>query len=129
MWAQTWGALQNFTQLFPNKPSLDVTNAMVKQKYDANKMFRTSDQFFKDLGLIEMPDLFWNKSMIVKPEGRNVTCHASAWDFYNQKDFRWVEVVLFLFPMGWGCTASISESSSARMWRWMILLLFISELV
>lgn len=51
-------------------------------------MFRTAEEFFKSLGLKPMPETFWNKSMIVKPEGRDVVCHASAWDFYNQKDFK-----------------------------------------
>lgn len=32
--------------------------------------------------------------MIVKPDGREVVCHASAWDFYNQKDFRYCLSVL-----------------------------------
>lgn len=52
-------------------------------------MFQVSDEFFKSLGLIEMPEEFWNKSLIEKPtDGRTVVCHASAWDFLNQVDFR-----------------------------------------
>jgi hypothetical protein len=51
-------------------------------------MFEISDEFFTSLGLIPMPPEFWKKSMIEKPEDRDVVCHASAWDFYNQKDFR-----------------------------------------
>lgn len=52
-------------------------------------MFEESDRFFTSLGLIPMPQEFWNKSMIEKPtDGREVVCHASAWDFYNRKDFR-----------------------------------------
>lgn len=42
-----------------------------------------------------MPPEFWNKSMLEKPtDGREVVCHASAWDFYNGKDFRsgWLEL-------------------------------------
>lgn len=36
-----------------------------------------------------MPKEFWDKSMLEKPsDGRQVVCHASAWDFYNRKDFR-----------------------------------------
>jgi hypothetical protein len=32
---------------------------------------------------------FWSGSILEKPEdGRELTCHASAWDFYNGKDFR-----------------------------------------
>jgi peptidyl-dipeptidase A len=52
-------------------------------------MFRVAEEFFKSLGLTPMPEAFWEKSMIVKPDGREVVCHASAWDFYNQKDFRY----------------------------------------
>lgn len=51
-------------------------------------MFHVADKFFTDLGLIPMPDEFWDKTMYVKPDDREVVCHASAWDFYNRKDFR-----------------------------------------
>ena len=51
-------------------------------------MFELSDEFFKSLGLIAMPQSFWDKSMITKPPDRDVVCHASAWDFYNRVDFR-----------------------------------------
>ena len=52
-------------------------------------MFQTADKFFTDMGLEPLPQEFWDESMIVKPDdGREVICHASAWDFYNQKDFR-----------------------------------------
>ena len=61
----------------------------LEQGWDAVRMFNESDNFFKSLGLIPMPQEFWDKSMLVKPEGREVVCHASAWDFYNRKDFRY----------------------------------------
>lgn len=51
-------------------------------------MFKTAEQFFKSLNLTEMPELFWNNSVLEKPKDRDIVCHASAWDFYNQKDFR-----------------------------------------
>ncbi|KAK7508278.1 hypothetical protein BaRGS_00000517 [Batillaria attramentaria] len=71
------------------KPILDVTEEMVKQNYTAVKIFETADDFFKSLGMIEMPQEFWDKSMLTKPtDGREVVCHASAWDFYNGVDFR-----------------------------------------
>lgn len=59
------------------------------QKWNATKMFQESDKFFTSLGLTPMPQEFWAKSMLEKPtDGRHVVCHASAWDFYNRKDFR-----------------------------------------
>ncbi len=51
-------------------------------------MFQLSDKFYRDLGLIGMPEEFWAHSMITKPPNKKVVCHASAWDFYNKKDFR-----------------------------------------
>lgn len=54
-------------------------------------MFKEADNFFTSLGLLPVPPEFWNKSMLEKPtDGREVVCHASAWDFFNGKDFRCV---------------------------------------
>lgn len=52
-------------------------------------MFLVAEEFFTSLGLSPMPPEFWAESMLEKPtDGREVVCHASAWDFYNRKDFR-----------------------------------------
>uniref|UniRef100_A0A8D3DYF9 Angiotensin-converting enzyme n=1 Tax=Scophthalmus maximus TaxID=52904 RepID=A0A8D3DYF9_SCOMX len=88
MWAQTWNNIYGIMIPFPDKPNLDVTDEMVKQGYNATHMFRVAEEFFTSLGLLEMPQEFWDESMLEKPEGREVVCHASAWDFYNRKDFR-----------------------------------------
>ena len=59
-------------------------------------MFHVSDDFFTGLGLIPMPQEFWDDTMYEKPEGKEVVCHASAWDFYNRKDFRLREILTFI---------------------------------
>ena len=51
-------------------------------------MFELSEEFFTSVGMIEMPDLFWETTMMVKPDDRDVVCMAQAWDFYNGYDFR-----------------------------------------
>ena len=51
-------------------------------------MFHLAEDFFVQLGFNTMTDTFWNKSMMVKPEDREVVCHASAEDFYKMDDFR-----------------------------------------
>jgi peptidyl-dipeptidase A len=52
-------------------------------------MFTTAEEFYTSLGLEPMPTTYGNKSMITKPEdGRDVVCHASAWDFSDKEDFR-----------------------------------------
>lgn len=35
-----------------------------------------------------MPPLFWKNSILVKPNHRELVCHASAWDFFDGEDFR-----------------------------------------
>ncbi|XP_054454528.1 angiotensin-converting enzyme [Anoplopoma fimbria] len=88
MWAQTWNNIYGMMIPFPDKPNLDVTDEMVNQGYNATHMFRVAEEFFTSLNLEKMPEEFWAESMLVKPDGREVVCHASAWDFYNRKDFR-----------------------------------------
>uniref|UniRef100_A0A8C5N3T6 Angiotensin-converting enzyme n=1 Tax=Leptobrachium leishanense TaxID=445787 RepID=A0A8C5N3T6_9ANUR len=89
MWSQQWNNIYDMMIPFPDKTNVDVTNAMREKGWNATHMFRVSEEFFTSLGLIEMPQDFWDKSMLEKPaDGREVVCHASAWDFYNRKDFR-----------------------------------------
>jgi len=89
MWAQQWNNIADLVKPYPDKPSIDVTEAMVKQGWTPKVMFEKADDFFQSLGLRRVPAEFWSGSMIERPEdGREVICHASAWDFYNAKDFR-----------------------------------------
>ncbi|PKU31794.1 angiotensin-converting enzyme [Limosa lapponica baueri] len=89
MWAQSWSNVFDLVIPFPDATKVDATPAMKQQGWTPKKMFEESDRFFTSLGLIPMPQEFWDKSMIEKPtDGREVVCHASAWDFYNRKDFR-----------------------------------------
>ncbi|XP_053309980.1 angiotensin-converting enzyme [Spea bombifrons] len=89
MWSQQWNNIYDMMVPYPNKTNVDVTNTMREQGWNATHMFKVSEEFFTSLGLLEMPQEFWDKSMLEKPsDGREVVCHASAWDFYNRKDFR-----------------------------------------
>jgi peptidyl-dipeptidase A len=53
-------------------------------------MFEISEEFFVSLGLDKLPDEFWKRSVFKRPNdtSREMNCHASAWDFYDGKDFR-----------------------------------------
>lgn len=61
-------------------------------------MYRVAEDFFMSIGMEKMTDAFWQNSMLVKPTDRDVVCHASAWDFYDENDFRsaYVFYVFFL---------------------------------
>ncbi|XP_072029767.1 angiotensin-converting enzyme-like [Amphiura filiformis] len=88
MWAQSWVNLLDICQPYSDKPNIDITPVLQEKGYDALRMFQVSEEFFVSLGLIPMPQEFWDKSIIERPEDRDLVCHASAWDFFNQKDFR-----------------------------------------
>eukprot|EP00094_Tigriopus_californicus_P003982 TCALIF_03835-PA protein Name:"Similar to Ance Angiotensin-converting enzyme (Drosophila melanogaster)" AED:0.12 eAED:0.12 QI:128/0.66/0.42/1/1/1/7/0/623 len=89
MWAQSWNNLGSFLKPFPDKPAIDVTDAMFEQGWTPKIMFEKAEDFFLSMGLPPMREEFWNGSIIEKPDdGREMVCHASAWDFYNGKDFR-----------------------------------------
>ncbi|BFY98817.1 hypothetical protein BsWGS_01857 [Bradybaena similaris] len=89
MWAQQWPSLADEFMPFKGKPSLVVTSEMIRQNYTPEKIFRTADNFFESLGMIKMPEPFWNKSMLQKPaDGRDVICQPQAFDFKNGIDFR-----------------------------------------
>ncbi|XP_018022677.1 angiotensin-converting enzyme [Hyalella azteca] len=88
MWAQSWSNIYDIVQPYPNKPSLDVTQFMQAQGYTPERMFRLADDFFQSLNLSAMPPQFWARSIIEKPLGREMVCHASAWDFCNGVDYR-----------------------------------------
>ncbi|KRT83863.1 Peptidase, partial [Oryctes borbonicus] len=84
MWAQTWGNIVDITLPYPNVTSPVVTQEMLSQGYTPLKMFQTANDFFVSLNLTAMPASFWEKSILEKPsDGRELVCHASAWDFYD----------------------------------------------
>jgi len=89
MWAQSWSDIADIVSPFGDKPLIDVTDEMVKQGYTPLKMFQMGDDFFQSMNLTKLPQLFWDKSLLEKPnDGRDLVCHASAWDFYLMDDVR-----------------------------------------
>ena len=73
---------------FNDTKILDVTDEMVSQNYTVDQMYRLSEEFFITLGFEKMTEVFWEKSMLTKPQDRDVVCHASAEDFFEDSDFR-----------------------------------------
>ena len=89
MWAQQWSNI--YPLVAPegtSGPSYDITEKLVAKGYDPLKMVKTGEAFFTSLGLKELPETFWERSMITRPADREVVCHASAWDLDNQEDIR-----------------------------------------
>ncbi|MCK8046522.1 M2 family metallopeptidase [Shewanella sp. 1CM18E] len=88
MWAQSWGNIYNQVAPQDADPGYDVTELLAKHNYDEIKMVEQAESFFTSLGFEPLPDTFWQRSLFVQPEDRDVVCHASAWDLDNLDDIR-----------------------------------------
>jgi len=88
MWAQDWSNLYAELEPFPGRAPLDVTPALKAQKWTPQRMAKLAEAFFTSLGLDPLPATFWERSMFVRPPGRDVVCHASAWTVADPDDLR-----------------------------------------
>ncbi|HEX6866510.1 MAG TPA: M2 family metallopeptidase, partial [Caulobacteraceae bacterium] len=88
MWAQQWGNIYDVVAPQNVKSSYDMTELLTADGYDAVKMVKTGENFYSSLGLDPLPQTFWERSMITRPQGREVVCHASAWDVDAKDDLR-----------------------------------------
>ncbi|MEH6810419.1 MAG: M2 family metallopeptidase [Hyphomonas oceanitis] len=88
MWAQDWSGIYDVVKTDTPGPSYNVTQRLLEKGYDPIKMVKTGEAFFTSLGFEPLPETFWERSMITRPEGKEVICHASAWDLDNKEDVR-----------------------------------------
>ena len=89
MWSQQWGNIYDVVApTSGGESSYDLTELLKEADYDAEKMVRTGENFYVSMGLAPLPQTFWERSMITRPEDREVVCHASAWDLDNEEDIR-----------------------------------------
>jgi len=88
MWGQSWGNIYDDVAPKDGGQSVDVTKLLIEKGYDAKKMVEVAEQFFTSMGFEELPQTFWERSLITKPEDREVVCHASAWNLDDLEDVR-----------------------------------------
>jgi peptidyl-dipeptidase A len=87
MWSQTWSYLYPLLEPYKGVAAIDVTPVLAKS-YDAQKMVKMGEAFYTSLGFDPLPQTFWERSMFSKPKGKDVVCHASAWDVQYNNDLR-----------------------------------------
>jgi peptidyl-dipeptidase A len=88
MWSQTWGNVYPELKPAGGDPGYDLTQILRQRNTDEKQMVRYGEGFFTSLGFEALPATFWDRSLFKKPEGREVVCHASAWDIDSEKDVR-----------------------------------------
>ncbi|NND44030.1 MAG: M2 family metallopeptidase [Xanthomonadales bacterium] len=88
MWSQQWNNIYDLVEPYPGAASPTTTTALVEQNYDAVQMVELAESFFTSLGMPELPDTFYERSLLTKPADREVVCHASAWPLDGKEDVR-----------------------------------------
>lgn len=88
IWAQQWGNIYGLVEPENAAPGVDVTALLEANDYTALRMVEQAETFFTSLGFEPLPDTFYERSLITKPEDRDVQCHASAWNLDDQEDIR-----------------------------------------
>ncbi len=89
MWAQEWGNIYDIVApKGAGDVGYDLTALLTANGYTPKKIVETGENFFSSLGFAPLPETFWERSMITAPPGREVVCHASAWNIDNKDDLR-----------------------------------------
>jgi peptidyl-dipeptidase A len=89
MWGQQWNKIyDDLLKPYPKASIETADRALVQQKWDATRMFKSAESFYTSLGFPTLPPTFWERSMITRPRDREVVCHASAWSMDGKEDVR-----------------------------------------
>jgi len=89
MWGQSWSNIYDLVYQGEEGNSIDLTQIISDKNLSEIEMVEIAEDFFLSLGFKPLPDTFWERSLFIKPQDRNVVCHASAWDIDSQnKDLR-----------------------------------------
>ncbi len=88
MWAQDWSNIYPLVAPQETVAAYDLSAILKERGFDAITMVQAGEAFFSSLGFEELPDTFWQRSLFVKPQDRDVVCHASAWDLDEKDDLR-----------------------------------------
>jgi peptidyl-dipeptidase A len=88
IWAQQWNNIYGLLEPYPGVSNLNVTSALEEQGYDAVRMTKSAESFYTSLGFPALPQTFWERSMLTRPAGRDVVCHASAHSIDGKGDVR-----------------------------------------
>ena len=57
-------------------------------KYTVSDLVKLAEDFYVSLGFEKMTESFWRDSMFIRPENREVQCHASAFDMFVPGGYR-----------------------------------------
>ena len=88
IWAQDWSNVYPLVAPANGDAGYSLTDILKQRKTSAIDMVKIGERFYISLGFAPLPDTFWDRSLFVRPQDREVVCHASAWDMDYREDVR-----------------------------------------
>ena len=88
IWAQDWGNIYTLASPGTADAGYSLTEILKRRKTSATDMVRIGERFYTSLGFAPLPETFWQRSLFLRPQDREVVCHASAWDIDAEDDIR-----------------------------------------
>ncbi|BFZ21054.1 hypothetical protein BsWGS_24093 [Bradybaena similaris] len=85
---EDWNTIFHLVEPFKRHNVFNYRFELKRQNYTVLKMFQAAEDFIVSLGFEKMVPTFWEKSVFERPYGRHMECTASAWDFFDGRDFR-----------------------------------------
>ena len=88
IWAQDWGNIYPLVSPGTADAGYSLTEILKRRKTSPIDMVKIGERFYTSLGFAPLPETFWERSLFVRPQDREVVCHASAWDIDAEDDIR-----------------------------------------
>ncbi|MCV2350422.1 M2 family metallopeptidase [Paucibacter sp. Y2R2-4] len=88
MWSQSWENIYPLVKPGTQAGDYDLSQVLAQRGTSAKEMMKVAEGFYTSLGMEPLPETFWERSLLIKPQDREVVCHASAWDIDQQQDVR-----------------------------------------
>jgi peptidyl-dipeptidase A len=88
IWAQDWGNIYSLVSPGTADAGYSLTEILKRRQTSALDMVKIGERFYTSLGFAPLPETFWQRSLFVRPQDREVVCHASAWDIDAEDDIR-----------------------------------------
>ncbi|HET9830407.1 MAG TPA: M2 family metallopeptidase [Vicinamibacterales bacterium] len=88
IWAQDWSNVYALVAPKNADPGYSLDDILKQRKMPPIEMVKTGEHFYSSLGFAPLPKTFWERSLFVRPQDRQVVCHASAWDINIVDDVR-----------------------------------------
>src|SRR5207244_2645285 len=85
---QDWSNIDPLVAPANADPGYSLTDILKRRNMSSTEMVRVGERFYTSVGFPPLPDSFWQRSMFIKPQDREVVCHASAWDVDQIEDLR-----------------------------------------